>query len=111
MLKQHLLILCILFTFFIGGCSSVNIRTDGAEETRLEPDYQKRFTYWWWGLKGEHSINVREICLKKHVAQLQAVSTFSDSLLAIITIGIYQPRTARVWCQKQPANSSTNNTK
>ena len=102
MRKQSLLLTLISCWFVLSACSSVNIRTDALPETRQEPDYQQRFTYWFWGLKGEHEVNVREICLERGVEQLQAVSTFSDSLLNIITIGIYAPRTARVWCSKKP---------
>lgn len=83
------------------ACSSVNVRTDAKEEERSAPTFQKRYKYWWWGLKGWHSINVREICRNRPVVQMQAVHTFSDSFLHLITLGIYAPRTARVWCLEE----------
>lgn len=94
-------ILVSIFIFNIYACSSVNVRTDGKLEDSSSPSFQKRYTYWWWGLKGGHSINVREVCEGKRVIQMQAVTTFSDSLLTLITLGVYSPRTARVWCAEE----------
>ncbi len=88
------LILVMLFC----SCSSVNIRTDEQREENRPPTFQKRYVFWWWGLKGEHSVNVREICLDKPVMQMQTVDTFTDVLYGVFTLGIYAPRTARVWC-------------
>lgn len=84
----------------LAGCSSVTVRTDDGKKDREPPDYQQRFNYLWWGLKGEHSVNVRLICQGRPVKQMQSVNTLGDSLLGAITIGIYSPRTARVWCEK-----------
>ena len=82
------------------SCSSVNIRTDSSRENYAQATFQKRYHYWWWGLKGKHRINVREICNRQRVMQMQAVSRASDILIAISTLGIYTTRTARVWCEE-----------
>lgn len=81
------------------GCSSVTMRTDQQPKNHDTATFQKTYPYWWWGLRGEHDINVREICLGKEVKQMQAVNTFTDSLSILFTLGIYSPRTARVWCK------------
>ncbi len=87
----------LIFACF-AGCSSVTVRTDALEKTRTPPDYQQRYDYWWWGLEGTHSVNVREVCRGSEVAQMQSVATIPDVLWAVATLGIYIPRTARVWC-------------
>jgi len=74
------------------------VRTDNGEENNQAPSFQKSYNYWWWGLKGEHSINTREICAGYAVEQMQATYTITDALAGLFTIGIYAPRTARVWC-------------
>ena len=91
-----------LFTLMIvlSACSSVTVRTDNKSKDVSSPSFQKRYTYWWWGLQGKHSINVREVCSGKAVEQIQAVDTLSDVILITITLGIYTPRTARVWCDE-----------
>jgi len=83
----------------LSACGSVTIRTDNQRETSDIPSYQKSFNYWWWGLKGEYNINIREICSGNSVSQMQSVSSFSDAALTIITLGVYAPRSARVWCE------------
>ena len=91
-----LIIACLVLT----GCASVNVRTDQQPESMQPPSYEQKFVYWWWGLSGEHSVNVREVCRGNPVEQMQAVSTFTDSALALVTLGIYTRRTARVWCKE-----------
>lgn len=93
-------ILCTLLLVSATGCASVNVRTDSAPETVKPPTYEQSFEFWWWGTKGEHEVNVREVCLGKGVEQMQTVNTFSDSFVSIITLGIYYKRTARVWCKE-----------
>ncbi|OUS32392.1 hypothetical protein A9Q99_00970 [Gammaproteobacteria bacterium 45_16_T64] len=96
MKRFSLLILCVC----LWSCSTVSIRTDGAREATRTPDYDKRHTYWWWGFKGEHWINVREVCNGKGVEQIQAVHSIIDSAGILFTLGIYAPRTARIWCKE-----------
>ena len=84
----------------VTACSPVTIRSDDQAKTYEAAHYQKTVSYWWWGLKGEHNINVREACRGLPVKQMQATSTFTDALAFIFTLGIYMPRTAKVWCDK-----------
>jgi len=90
----------ILFAFLVlSACSSVTIRTDNQKESTNRPTYQKSFNYWWWGLRGEYDVNVREVCSGNNVTQMQSISRLSDTAFTIITLGIYSPRSARVWCE------------
>ena len=88
----------VFFFLWISGCAAVNVSTVNNKEIRTEPTYEKRFPYYWAGLKGKHRINVREICGAREVKQMQAIHTFKDRMYLIVTLGIYAPRTARVWC-------------
>ena len=89
----------LLLVLMLGACSTVTVRTDQQHEAQRDPDYHQRFTFWWWGLKGEYSINVREVCIGKPVEQMQTVHDLVDVFGTVFTLGIYAPRTARVWCQ------------
>lgn len=99
-MKRTTLVLCACL--LLSACGSVTIRTDNQREDTENPSYQKSFNYWWWGLKGEYDINVREVCSGKNVTQMQSISRFSDAALTIMTLGIYAPRSARVWCEGEP---------
>ncbi len=89
-----------MVTLLMTACSSVTVRTDGLKETHEPPTFEKRYSYWWWGLRGEYDINVRQVCKGHGIDQIQAVDTISDSLLQLITAGIYSPRTAKIWCKE-----------
>ena len=88
----------MLVALFVSACSSVTMRTDGEAESSAAPSFQQSYTYWWWGLKGEHTINTREICTNQPVMQMQSTYTLSDAFAGLFTLGIYSPRSARVWC-------------
>ncbi len=98
-------VLAMLLLCCLCACSSVTVRTDDERKTRTSPDYEQRFNYFWWGVKGTNSVNVREVCKGDNVEQMQAINTFSDSFLTLITLGIYSPRTARVWCKQVKPNA------
>ena len=83
---------------FLSGCSSVTIATDSRDKLTSEPTYEERKKFYWWGLKNEHSVDVHSVCSGTEPLQMQSQQTFSDGFLSVITLGIYYPRTAKVWC-------------
>ncbi|WP_430460336.1 Bor family protein [Thalassolituus sp. LLYu03] len=86
----------------LSACSSVTIRPYGGEKDTAQPDYQVSKPFYWFGLSGEHEVNTSLICGQRRVMQMQAVTTLADWLQGLVTLGIYSPRTAKVWCETQP---------
>ncbi|MEL7401504.1 MAG: Bor family protein [Pseudomonadota bacterium] len=95
------LTISLMMVLTLAACSSVTIRPYGGEKDTSKPTYQSSKDYYWWGLQNEYQVNTTEICGKRRVMQMQSVSTLSDWLLQTITIGIYFPRTAKVWCEEK----------
>jgi hypothetical protein len=93
----------LIAAFILAGCAKVTIRPEGGEKTTAKPDYEKSKPYFFWGLVKEYTIDVQEICENKGVDQIQSQHTFVDGLLGGITLGIYSPKTARVWCKEGAA--------
>jgi len=91
----------------MAGCSTVTIKSSGTRKITSNPDYSESKSFYLLGLVGEHSIDVRNICSGRTPVQMQTVSTFTDRLLEIITIGIYAPRTAKVWCSESGEDSAS----
>jgi hypothetical protein len=91
-------LLLALFAFEAGGCSTVTIREKGLSKISSGPTYEASKPYFLWGLVGEHHIDVSSACNGKVPRQMQAQHTVLDSILSMITFGIYSPRTARIWC-------------
>ena len=91
--------LCLLsLVFILSGCSTVTIATDSREKITSKPTYEERKNFYWWGLKNEHSVDVQSVCNGTEPVQMQSQQTFNDGFLSVITLGIYYPRTAKVWC-------------
>lgn len=84
---------------YLSACASATIRPQGGEKIGGAPSYQESKSYFWWGLSGEHEINVAEVCKGKEVEQMQSQFTFLDGVKTFFTLGIYAPKTAKVWCK------------
>ena len=82
----------------VTGCYSVTVRPEGGYKLATKPTFEERQTFFLWGLVGESHINVKEICSGEPV-QFESQQTFVDGLLGLITLGIYAPETAKVWCK------------
>lgn len=88
--------LCVVMT----GCASVTISPDGKSKLSSEPNYQNTENFYFWGLTPDvNEVNVTDICAGEDVRQMQAQTTFVDGLLGAITLGIYSPRSVKVWCE------------
>ena len=53
---------------------------------------------------GEHRFDVKKICGDKKVLQIQSQGTVSNVIFGILTLGIYSPHTARIWCDEGVKN-------
>ena len=99
MVRLITLFFIVLSSFVVISCQTVTIRPDGGK-TRYSgfQSYDASQNFFFWGLVGEAHINVASICGEREVKQMQTQATFINQLLYVITLGIYSPRTARVWC-------------
>lgn len=80
------------------GCYSVTARPDGGFKVATAPTFQQRQDFFLWGLVGENHINTQQVC-PNGASQIQSQVTFVDGLLNVITLGIYSPQSARIWCK------------
>jgi hypothetical protein len=80
------------------GCYNVTIRPEGGYRVATPPTFEQRQDFYLWGLVGESHIDTRTVC-KNGTSQLQSQVRFVDGLLTLVTLGIYSPETARVWCK------------
>jgi hypothetical protein len=81
------------------GCYSVTSRPDGAFKVATPPTFEQRQDFYLWGLVGESHIDTKQVCANSQTAQMQSQQTFVDGLLGLVTLGIYSPQTAKVWCK------------
>jgi hypothetical protein len=82
----------------VAGCSTVTINKQGDRKISSTPTYQDSKPFFLWGLVGDHTVDVSQVCTNGEATQMQTQHTFLDGLLGFVTLGIYAPRTAKVWC-------------
>lgn len=54
------------------SCATVTIKPGGGARMSGRPSYQDSKPYFFWGLMGEHEIDVGEICQGKTAEQMQS---------------------------------------
>ena len=98
-MKFGLLLFCLLF--FV-SCQTVTISPSGDTRSYSStPTYSESQHFFLFGLVGNNIINVSSVCGDRSVLQMQTQSTFLDGFLGSITLGIYTPRTASIWCSRE----------
>jgi hypothetical protein len=88
----------VLLLSFLTACSTVTIHPQQSTKLSSEPTYKDSKPFFLWGLVGEHRVDTAAICDGAEPKQMQSQQTFTDGLLGVITLGIYLPHTAKVWC-------------
>ncbi len=94
------LTLILLLSAFITGCASVTVRPHGGPKDNSQAHYVESMPFYFGGIIGNRKVNVNEACEGAEVTQMQTITTLSDWVLGAISISIYTPRTAKVWCEK-----------
>lgn len=97
----------VVVAAMLSACSTVTIRDHGTEKVSSEPSYSSSKAFFFWGLAGSAHINTTAICHGKRPVQMQSQKTFVDGLLSVLTIGLYSPRTASVWCTEEGGGSES----
>lgn len=93
----RVIVACMLITM-LSACSTVTVHPQNTAKLSSSPTYKDSKPFYLWGLVGEHRVDVSTICNGTDPKQMQTQQTFTDGLLAVVTLGIYLPHTAKVWC-------------
>ena len=82
------------------GCSTVMFVRKPESRSFVDATYRATRPYFFWGLAGDDvHVHVDRICLGKDADQISSEYTAGNVLTSVITLGIYIPRTVKVWCQ------------
>lgn len=91
-----------LCTLLLSGCASVTITPSDEPKLTSMPTYEQSLDFYFWGLSPDwQEVNVDDVCYGSGVRQMQAQTTFEDGLFGAITLGIFAPRTVKVWCDEE----------
>jgi hypothetical protein len=78
----------------LGGCYTISYQTKAAGSGEYKQD---RGDFFFWGLLGDKTVDLTAAC-PQGVSRWKSEQTFVDTLLAVVTLGIYIPRHVTVEC-------------
>ena len=100
-MKRSVSVSALLLAIVVSGCATVTISPVDEPKLTSAPSYENSMDFFFWGLTPEaNEVNVDDICAGSGVRQMQAQTTFEDGLFSFITLGIFSPRTVKVWCEE-----------
>lgn len=83
----------------LSGCATVITVRQPELQVFTAPDYQRVRPIFFWGfVPAEGDLDVSAVCLGKKINQVSTTLTTGNFLATLFTVGIYSPRTVRVWC-------------
>ncbi|MBN3561771.1 Bor family protein [Aliamphritea spongicola] len=92
------ILLALTAAAFISGCSTQTFNINGT--TQAPPQTEDSQVFFINGIGQEKSTNAAEICGgADKVIKVETQETFVNGFLGFITLGIYTPRDARVYCR------------
>lgn len=85
-------------SILLAGCST-QTATLKPHTTQI-PSYEESQSFFLFGIGQENTVNAVNICgSKEKIAKVESFHSPVNILLGAITLGIYTPRTAKVYCQ------------
>ncbi len=91
-------LLALTAATFISGCSTQTFNINGTAHS--QPVSEESQTFFINGIGQEKQTNAAELCGgADKVVKVETQETFVNGFLGFITLGIYTPRDARVYCK------------
>lgn len=86
-------------SLFLSACSTQTAYLQ--KKSPALPTYEDSQSFFFWGIGQEKVVNAVEVCKSEDkIAKVESEWTAPNIILSTITLGIYFPRTARVYCNK-----------
>jgi hypothetical protein len=88
--------LALLFAVTASGCYKATFISN--PNVVKGSDHDQWNSFFLWGLVGDETLDVRQFCSGGQVAQVRTGANVLTGLVSFVTLGIYAPRMAYVWC-------------
>lgn len=96
-MKKNIAIMMTAAALFLSGCATQTaVMNSGSQEASFESSQ----AFFISGIGQSKTIPAHEVCgSAERVAKVQTVQEPLDVVLGVVTLGIYTPRTAKVYCR------------
>jgi hypothetical protein len=92
-------ILLVVIIFLFAGCAAQNVEISSFNNYNDYPRYKQSQHFFFFGVGQYSSVNALQICGGRSVSMVRTEYEPTDLLFAILTAGIYTPRTVSIYCK------------
>lgn len=104
--KRTVKVLILLSFAFLFNLSCVSINIELEPSTKQQPSFTYYSHYGLFGLIGSDSLDAKQICIDSNPVRIKNYFSFEDLLFAVTTLGLYTPKSTKVWCESTNQESS-----
>ena len=96
---MKIVILAIASAFLATGCATQTFEINPGGSASSVPTKEQEQKFFMRGIGQTESIDAAKVCgSSSKIVKVEATYTATDGLFEFLTIGIYSPRAARVYC-------------
>lgn len=88
----------LAISLLLAGCMTTRISFSDKWNPKSKPSYVDYFDYYWWGLKGSNEVSLQRACVDQKPIGFERSTSLEDLAITAATLGIYAPRTVKIWC-------------
>ena len=97
--------ICLILSLtLLSGCATQRVFMGG--ESNVDPDYNKSQGFWLGGTLQGKDIDGDKLC-PMGVNHIETTQSFWDSTLGFLSVGLYTPRSLKVYCNRVEKKSSS----
>jgi len=100
-MRERCALTLLAFIAVLSGCHTMQFEVANVDHDRV---VEARNSFFFWGLSPDLIIDVSQYC-PAGVAAVREQTTFLDSLLGAVTLGIWRPRSSWYYCLPEKTNT------
>lgn len=102
--KSVLMMIVLGSVFLLLGCHA-KVRYPGETPSSIVHTFQQDYLF--WGIIGNRSFEIYDYCAQGRPYEIHAYSTLIQSMMSLLTLGIYVEKTFQITCSGQVSNRSS----
>lgn len=96
---MKMILAAVVMVLVVTGCATQTYYLNKDNQSELRD--QKMQHFFVGGIAQEKEVNAAQVCGGTNkVMKVESHQRFVDGLLSVVTLGIYTPRTAKVYCSR-----------
>ena len=106
-LRQMFVVILLFLPLMNLGCGSITIESEPVAKS-TPTTYYEYYDGWGYGFGGQGQADLHRACPQDRVARIRNYYSLEDTLMALLTSGIYTSHTSAITCAEGSGHAKNN---